>query len=86
MNRIVLSVMLLCLTVLGISVVYWAHKLSLKYNAWTTSFREKHPRINPPPTPRMRELNTKIMTWLFRLTGVFIILYSLFILLIVQTN
>jgi hypothetical protein len=81
MGNTVLIVVFLCLAVIGIIIVYWAEKISLRYNAWTTSFRERHPHINPPPTPAMRTLNTKIMTWLFRLVGVYIVLYSFFLLL-----
>ena len=83
MGKIVLSVLFLCLAGLGMSVIYWSNNLSLRYNAWTTGLRERHPRINPPPTPRMRTLNTKIMTWLFRFVGAYIILASMFLLSIV---
>ena len=46
--------------------------LSEKYNAWTTRLRTRNSRINPPPTPRMAELNYKIMVTLFRLFGIFL--------------
>jgi hypothetical protein len=48
----------------------------MRYNAWTTSLRERYPRINPPPTPQMREMNTKIMKWLFRVVGAFLVMFS----------
>jgi hypothetical protein len=63
--------------VLGIAMLYWARGLSLRYNAWTTRFRERNPHINPPPTPEWRERNTKIMTWIFRLFGTFLALLSI---------
>jgi uncharacterized membrane protein YjgN (DUF898 family) len=66
-----------CLTVLGAILLYWSGKLSLRYNAWTTSFRQRHPDINPQPTRQMREFNTKIMMWIFRIVGAFLILFSI---------
>jgi hypothetical protein len=62
--------------VLGFVLVCWATPLSLRYNAWTTRFREQHPEINPPPTPAWRSRNTRIMTVLFRVLGVSLILLS----------
>jgi hypothetical protein len=53
----------------GFALLFWSRDLSLRYNAWTTRLREKHPRINPPPTPKMRALNESIMTWIFRFVG-----------------
>jgi hypothetical protein len=58
-----------CVASFGASIFYWSVQISSKYNAWTTSFRERHPNINASPTPQMRELNTKIMSWLFRIVG-----------------
>jgi hypothetical protein len=60
----------------GLFFLWWAKPLSLQYNAWTTGLRERHPNINPPPTPEWRERNTKIMTVIFRLLGVFFLLLS----------
>jgi len=62
--------------VLGVAILYWASELSLRYNAWTTKFRERNPHINPPPTPEWREKNTRIMTWMFRLLGAFLAVLS----------
>jgi hypothetical protein len=62
--------------VLSIIVISCSKQLSLRYNAWTTSFRERNPHINPPPTPEMRALNTRIMTRLFRILGIFTFLLS----------
>jgi hypothetical protein len=67
MSNAILIIVLVNLIVFGAILFYWSGQLSVRYNAWTTSFRERHPHINPPPTPQMRESNTKIMTWLFRL-------------------
>lgn len=61
---------------LGAVLLFWATPLSLRYNAWTTRFRESHPDINPPPTPAWRSRNTRIMAALFRVLGVFFILLS----------
>jgi hypothetical protein len=57
--------------------VIWAAPLSIRYNAWTTAFRERNPNINPPPTPEMRALNTKIMTSMFRGVGIVFVLVSI---------
>jgi hypothetical protein len=65
-----------CLTLVGTSLFYWAGQLSVRYNGWTTSFRERHRHINPPPTAQMRESNTKTMTWLFRALGTAAVLRS----------
>ncbi len=58
-------------------LIYFARPLSRRYNAWTTSLRERHPDFNPPPTPEWRARNTKIMTVVFRVAGLFLILLSL---------
>jgi hypothetical protein len=62
--------------VVGLALVCWAKPLSMRYNAWTTGLRERHPNINPPPTPEWRARNTKIMTVMFRVFGVFLLLLS----------
>jgi hypothetical protein len=58
----------------GIALVLWAKPLSIRYYAWTTLLRERHPNFNPPPTPEWRARNTKIMTLLFRLIGIVFVL------------
>jgi hypothetical protein len=63
--------------VVGLILFVWAGPLSLRYNAWTTDLRERHPNINPPPTPEWRARNTKIMTVVFRIAGVFLIVFSM---------
>lgn len=35
---------------IGLALVVWATPLSIRYNAWTTGLRERHPNVNPPPT------------------------------------
>jgi hypothetical protein len=65
----------------GIALMICARKLSLRYNSWTTNLRERKSYLSPPPTPQMRELNTKIMTWLFRILGFVFVLSALPILL-----
>src|SRR5271169_5272178 len=67
----------------GLAFLWWAKPLSLRYNAWTTGLRERHPNINPPPTPEWRARNTKIMTVLFRIAGAFFLLLSALTLLAV---
>ena len=62
---------------IGLALVVWATPLSIRYNAWTTGLREHHPNVNPPPTPEERARNTKIMTVLFRVAGVFLVLNSI---------
>jgi hypothetical protein len=63
--------------VIGLTVLVWARPLSIRYNAWTTGLRERHPNFNPPPTPEWRARNTRIMTVVFRVAGVFLVLASI---------
>ena len=63
--------------VVGLTLIFLASQLSSRYNAWTTDLRERHSNINPPPTPEWRARNTKIMTVIFRVAGVFLVLLSL---------
>ena len=65
---------------LGLVLIFFAASLSVRYNAWTTRLRERHPNFNPPPTPEWRARNTKIMTVIFRIAGVFFFLRSALIL------
>jgi hypothetical protein len=46
--------------VIGLDLIFWATPLSIRYNAWTTGLRQRHPNINPPPTPEWRARNTRI--------------------------
>jgi hypothetical protein len=62
---------------IGLALVVGATPLSIRYNAWTTGLRERHPNVNPPPTPEWRARNTKIMTIMFRVVGVFLVLLSI---------
>ena len=72
---------------IGLALVLWATPLSIRYNAWTTSLRERHPNVNPPPTPEWRARNTKIMTMVFRVAGVFLVLLSIsYLLLMIATK
>jgi hypothetical protein len=66
-----------CPMALGAVLIYSSGRLSVRYNAWTTSIRDRHPHINSPPTPQMREVNTRIMTWIFRIFGAFLLLLSI---------
>ena len=68
--------MLLVYAVIGLALVCWAEALSVRYNAWSTSVRERHPNISPPPTPELRVRNTKVMTIIIRYVGVFFLLLS----------
>ena len=68
--------------VIGLALVFWATSLSVRYNTWTTGLRKRHTSINPPPTPEWRARNTKIMTVMFRATGVLLILNSIMDLLL----
>ena len=40
------------------------------------AFRERNPHVNPPPTAAARAQNTRIMTILFRIVGVFFLFFS----------
>jgi hypothetical protein len=66
-----------CNASLGASLFYWASQLSVRSNAWTTSLRERYPYVNRQPNPQMREMNTKIMKWLFRVVGALLFLLSI---------
>jgi hypothetical protein len=72
--------------VIGIAMLYWAKLISLGYNHWTTSMRERYSHINPPPTPEWREKNTKIMTWMFRVFGAFLALLSVLALIGIRNS
>lgn len=63
--------------VIGFVLLILAKPLSLRYNAWTTRLRERHPDFNPPPTPEWRARNTRIMTVIFRVLGVGFVLLSI---------
>ena len=63
-------------TVIGLVLIFLSTPLSVRYNAWTTGLRERHPNINPPPTPERRARNSKIMAVMFRVAGVFLVLIS----------
>jgi hypothetical protein len=65
----------------GFVLLIGGRALSLRYNAFTTRFREKNPHINPPPTPEMREKNTAIMTRVFRVCGAMWLVFGSFLLL-----
>ena len=67
--------------VIGLALIFWATPLSIRYNAWTTGLRERHPNINPPPTPEWRARNTRIMTVMFRVAGMFLVVLSIMYLL-----
>ena len=67
--------------VIGLALIVRAAPLSVRYNAWTTGLRERHPNINPPPTPEWRARNTKIMTVMFRVLGVGLAVLSIMYLL-----
>jgi hypothetical protein len=64
-----------CCAVLGGTLVSMASELSAGYNNWTTSLRTRHSTAGPP-TPKWRERNTKIMTWIIRLFGGTLMLVS----------
>lgn len=47
----------------GLALTLWAAPLSVRYNAWTTGLRERHP--------------TRIMTVIFRVMGLFLVPLSI---------
>jgi uncharacterized membrane protein YjgN (DUF898 family) len=71
---------------IGLILICWASPLSLRYNAWTTSLRERHANINPPPTPEWRRRNTRVMTIMFRVFGAFLIFLATMYLLPLIAN
>jgi hypothetical protein len=64
-------------TLIGAILLLRGRALSVRYNAFTTRLRERHPNINPPPTPEWRARNTLIMTWMFRVFGTLLLLISI---------
>ena len=54
----------------GAAMLVWSREISERYNGWTSRMRERHPRFIAPPTPREREINTRIITWIIRVFGV----------------
>jgi hypothetical protein len=66
-----------CFALIGATLLFRAGTLSVRYNAFTTRLRERHPNINPPPTPEWRERNTLIMTWMFRVFGALLLFISI---------
>jgi hypothetical protein len=67
--------------VVGLGLIFRAAPMSLSYNAWTTRLRDRHPNLNPPPTPESRARNTRIMTALFRTLGVILVVLAIILLL-----
>lgn len=65
------------LNLIGLALVFWAAPLSVRYNAWTTGLRQRHPNVSPPPTPEWRARNTKILIVTFRVAGLFLVLLSI---------
>ena len=66
-----------CQALIGLALIIWSRKLSLRNNAWTTQLRQRKNFLSPPPAPQMRELNTRFMTWILRILGAFLFLLSL---------
>jgi hypothetical protein len=62
--------------VVGFAFILGAGLLSHRYDAWTTRLRERHPNINPPPTPEDHARNIKVMKVMFRFVGILLILLA----------
>jgi hypothetical protein len=60
----------------AMAVLYRSSRLAAGYNVWTTRFRERHPGLNSPPSDVRRAMNTRIMTWQFRLFGCILLIVS----------
>ena len=86
MDKAVLILRWVFSAIVGGVLLIWANPLSVRYNAWTTSFRERHPNINPPPTPEWRRRNTTIFAWILRIFGLFLALLSVLALLSLQNS
>jgi hypothetical protein len=76
MRKIVFELVWGCGAVFWVAVCWRARALSARYNGWTARLRTRFPQWNPPPTPRMLETNTRIMTWIVRLMGLWFALLS----------
>jgi hypothetical protein len=70
----------------GLPLAVFSWKLSERYNAWTTSVRERNRRFPPPPTAEMRALNTRIMSRIIRTVGVCFIVLAAFTLVLGLAN
>jgi hypothetical protein len=86
MHKTLLTLAWGSLAVIGAVIFTNSRKLSLRYNAWTTDLRTRRTYINPPPTPKMRETNTRIMTWIIRLGSLWMVLLCLFLLLLTRVS
>ena len=64
-----ISALAIAVALIGVALIHWSKVLSQKYNAWTTRLRSKSQFLSPPPTPKLAELNFRIMFSLFRLCG-----------------
>ncbi len=78
MHNPLLNFGLLCLAMIGGELAFWARELSVRYNTWNTN---RQSGINSPPSPEMRELNTRKMAWIFRVVGVCLLLLALAVVL-----
>lgn len=71
----------------GCGALFWgfvcwrSRVLSVHYNGWTTRMRIRFGRDGVPPTPRMLEVNTRIMAWIIRIAAAWFALLSVFALL-----
>jgi hypothetical protein len=65
-------------------VCWRSRSLSVRYNAWTTQMRFRFGRDGARPTPRMLEVNTRIMAWIIRIAGAWFALLSVLALVMAQ--
>ncbi|MBK7862698.1 MAG: hypothetical protein IPJ65_29635 [Archangiaceae bacterium] len=59
------------ISLLGVTLVVFARRLSLAYNGWTARARQRNPRLGAVPTSAARERNLELVSWIFRLGGAF---------------
>jgi hypothetical protein len=77
MRKLLFDLIWGCGAAFWIAVGWQSHRLSTRYNAWTTRMRSRSASLSPPPTPRMLEANTRIMTWIIRVAAAWFVALSL---------
>jgi hypothetical protein len=77
MRKLLFEVIWGCGALFWLAVGWQSHRLSVRYDAWTTRMRSGSRSLSPPPTPKMLEANTRIMTWIIRVAAAWFVALSL---------
>ena len=81
MRKLLFEIVWGCGALLWGYVCWRSRSLSVRYNAWTARMRIRFGRDGVPPTPRVLEVNTRIMAWIIRIAAAWFALLSVFALL-----